>query len=81
MRESPPYIFQPAAQEKTGLESICHSVYCVLEKLSGVGWGQWVQAAGAYQVRKDFWECFVISAGRKTRHWMQEAVFRVPGAW
>lgn len=81
MRESPPYIFQPAAQEKTGLESICHSVYCVLEKLSGVGWEQWVQAAGAYQVRKDFWECFVISAGRKTRHWMQEAVFRVPGAW
>lgn len=59
-----------------------HLLFCVLCSVKAF-WGQMGAvgaSSGCLPGQEGFWECLAVSEGRKTWCWMQEAVFRAPGA-
>ena len=68
----------PTHNSTSGSEGVMARIHVPFRVLSSLkAFWHVVGAAGAYQVRKDFWECLVASGGREARCWMQKAVFIV----
>lgn len=67
----------PTHNSTSGLEGAMAEIHVQFCVLSLKAFWHVVGAAGAYQVRKDFWKCLVASGGREARCWMQKAVFIV----